>query len=288
MKTKRAFTLIELLVVISIVALLMAVLLPTLAQVRKQAKASVCQSNLRQWGLAFAAYAADNEGRVPRLWWGGWGAWEYLMGSYLHNDEDLLLCPLAVRCAGDDPQYGHGSKSRAWYMPSLHGPPVPIPAVQVGSYGFNEWVCCWQEPHATERMGIPPEEQPLYRAFFARCWQTCTERGGDRVPVVFDCSQPGNQPCDRDNPPAYDGDTAVESPGAIWQPWKHTIKWACIDRHGGGTNALFLDWSTRRIGLKELWTFKWNREYNTSNHWTKAGGVQAEDWPAWMGRFKDY
>jgi len=59
------FTLIELLVVISIVALLMAILLPTLQQVRKQAHAAGCQSNLRQWGLYYSMYTAESDGRMP-------------------------------------------------------------------------------------------------------------------------------------------------------------------------------------------------------------------------------
>jgi prepilin-type processing-associated H-X9-DG protein len=61
-----------------------------------------------------------------------------------------------------------------------------------------------------------------------------------------------------------------------------------INRHSGKINGLFLDWSVRRIGLKELWTLKWNKQFNTAGEWTKAGGVQPEDWPKSMRRFKDY
>ena len=63
---------------------------------------------------------------------------------------------------------------------------------------------------------------------------------------------------------------------------------SCINRHQGGVNALFLDWSVRKVGLKELWTLKWAPWHDTAGPWTKAGGVQPGDWPQWMRRFKEY
>ena len=57
----RGFTLIELLVVISIIALLMAILIPTLSRVKKQAAAGVCLSNQRHLVLAWIMYAQDND-----------------------------------------------------------------------------------------------------------------------------------------------------------------------------------------------------------------------------------
>ena len=59
LKKEKGFTLIELLVVIAIIALLMAVLMPALAQVRAKAKAVVCMSNLKQWGAVFQMYTGD-------------------------------------------------------------------------------------------------------------------------------------------------------------------------------------------------------------------------------------
>lgn len=58
----KAFTLVELLVVIAIIALLMSILMPALASVRNQAKAVMCQSNLKQWGIVFSMYTDDNDG----------------------------------------------------------------------------------------------------------------------------------------------------------------------------------------------------------------------------------
>ena len=61
-RAASAFTLIELLVVIAIIALLIGILLPSLAAARELAKQAACKSNLRQVGIAVNSYAANNRG----------------------------------------------------------------------------------------------------------------------------------------------------------------------------------------------------------------------------------
>ena len=58
-----AFTLIELLVVISIIALLVAILLPALGKARTLAKFTLCSSQEHQVGIGEHLYAADNSSR---------------------------------------------------------------------------------------------------------------------------------------------------------------------------------------------------------------------------------
>ena len=59
------FTLAEILIVIGIIAVLVAILIPSLWKVREQAAAATCANNLRQIGTAFLGYAQDNEGKFP-------------------------------------------------------------------------------------------------------------------------------------------------------------------------------------------------------------------------------
>jgi prepilin-type N-terminal cleavage/methylation domain-containing protein/prepilin-type processing-associated H-X9-DG protein len=74
----RGFTLVELLVVIGIIALLIALLMPTLAKARRQAERVTCQSNLRQVGQALVIYAQE------------WKGWLYPPG--LHSGKAPANC----------------------------------------------------------------------------------------------------------------------------------------------------------------------------------------------------
>lgn len=121
---KKAFTLIELLVVISIIAMLLAILMPSLAKVKEMGKRVVCISNQRQLGMAWHVYAESNGGKMcsPRpmlgnsldakhswIKWtaGGWPAgwteqnWEdsIKLGALWDyaQSEDVFRCPAGER-----------------------------------------------------------------------------------------------------------------------------------------------------------------------------------------------
>ncbi len=67
MKKIKAFTLIEMLVVVAIIALLIAILLPSLSKARELARQTICGTNMKEIGTTFYIYQSDNLDEFPTV-----------------------------------------------------------------------------------------------------------------------------------------------------------------------------------------------------------------------------
>ncbi len=261
-KRPRGFTLIELLVVIAVLAVLMAILLPTLNRVKKQARKVACQVNLKQWALFWKMYCDENDGR----WLSGNGEgrgewWIEPMLTLYKVDEKMRCCPQATKSEGDNVHQGIGFWSHQAWQSSQY----------VGSYAPNGWMCN-PPPGVTAVWGRSPADWH---------WRSPNMRRASEVPLFLGGYWVDFWPRETDLPPNEDA-------GPADTPNQNEMNRVCVDRHDGFVNGVFCDWSVRAIGLKELWALKWHKQYSTDGRWTKAGGVDPSAWPQWMRRFKDY
>jgi len=131
------FTLIEVLVVVAIIALLVAVLLPSLARAREQSRAAVCLSHLKQQGIAFSGYSADHKSILP---WAGSFRFSLMEGKYYlgfptpeaHDWALVNLGPLYPKYIGSNPE--------VFYCPNNKA------TDSRGSNGITQFLRCYRAP----------------------------------------------------------------------------------------------------------------------------------------------
>ncbi len=277
MRRARAFTLVELLVVIAIIALLMSILMPALARVRNQAKNILCQNNLKQWGMCFSMYTSEWDGYFMPGWCtDGYPSnelfkfyWMEALRACYGDDGDMRCCPTATKPGTElgGGQYGGNGTFSAWGV--FSGGWSYAVAGDYGSYGWNGW--CANPPPATPHdLG---QQHPT-----AWNWRNTNARGAAHVPLMLDEQWVDGWPHHTDEPPEYDG-----------KPWgsagyQHSARF-CINRHNGNVNGVFLDFSVRSIGLKELWRLKWNRMFDFNQAPTNE---YLDAQAPWLRYFKDY
>ena len=265
MNNRKGFTLVELLVVIAIIALLMSILMPALARVRKQAKSVMCMANLKQWGSIFEMFAGANDGFLVEGSYGGAVSnrhkqWmDALRSDY--QDPDLRFCQSATKTKivggitvnlwGAEKAWGIYAEDCTWWSKGDYG-----------SYGINGWVM------------NPPEDDDLGWLPHKEFWRRIDVKGASEIPLFIDSQHFDTYPTNYAQPPEFEG-----------QPWESTsstgqMERVCLNRHEGYVNCVFMNLSVRKVGLKELWKLKWHRTFDLN--------FDMPIWPLWMENLKDY
>ncbi|MHC4754319.1 MAG: type II secretion system protein [Planctomycetota bacterium] len=235
-KRRAAFTLIELLVVISIIALLMAMLMPALGRAKAMAIEVACQSNLKQCGTMLAMFANDHNGYFSKGHDPGGPDGEGFNGSmtgavsdYWKIQPKICYCPMAIKRVDQGGQ-------------------IPFAAHESGSYAFNDWI---HNPGSTYH-NRPYAKVPQREKY----WRTPFVKGTHMAPMYSDGWRPRGVPNYTDSPPLFEFDHV--GIGAS----DSDIKNFCVNRHNGYVNICFLDFSVRKTGIKELWYQHWHKKWD--------------------------
>jgi prepilin-type N-terminal cleavage/methylation domain-containing protein len=242
MKRRNGFTLIELLVVIAIIALLMSMLMPALHKAKGQAYIAVCNSSMHQWALIWKMFSDDNAGfefnqiqdNIPPISTAmfpnrdGLNDWlDTIRENYSESlPVEMWMCPYATKLFTE----GGINPHMAWEKEGWRG-----------SFVINLWMA---KGNVVDRPG----------GTIMRSWGSPAMAGAQYAPVQMDGQWKDMEPFPEDVP--------LKTETAMWTPNAEEMQRACIKRHAPyHVYALFLDWSVRRLTIKELWLQKWNRDW---------------------------
>ena len=171
----------------------------------------------------------------------------------------IRLCPMATKIASEvtPGTWRSGDPHIAWgYIPEAYTHSERT----YGSYGMNHWLCDLRIPNE------PSWPMKIH-------WRTSNVRGAAHIPVLFDAWWVSTRPRAYDEPPEYES-------GAIVESGVNNMRRVCVNRHDNHSlNFLFMDWSVRSIGLRELWDENtvWHRDWRT-----EIADAGEPDWPKWL------
>lgn len=175
----RGFSLLELLVVVSIIAILIAILLPSLAASRRKAKTLACLSNMRGMEIAHTMYLNDYNGYLIEAGLGHGGehvdepvAWINTLQLYYNNK-------LLARCAADQSIYWPPTQGGSGlYVPDSN----PL-SYRRTSYGINDFVAPELDTDLTNFTKITQIDGPGRIVHFLEMTETGDFAGSDHPHV---------------------------------------------------------------------------------------------------------
>ena len=234
MKIKRGFTLIELLVVISIIALLLAILMPALGVVKERAKFTICKSNLRSYGFLAIMYTSDNDSWMPNPWTNFYSQWEFPGEPHRycrwHNsDYNLEKYP---EFAGPFWSYLE--------VKDIHLCPTFISIAK--KYGT-------EHPHHVETVAIEPNYNYSMNTFLGEKKMSNIKRLSD----IFFFGEENIWLNQEYNSVYAFNDTAFAHDMGDWFGTFHNIKGG--DRESGTVNAVFLDGHVQNVDREDTGKF---------------------------------
>ncbi len=238
MPATKGFTLVELLVVISIIALLLSILMPSLNVARKQAQTLICGTRQKDLGLAFNLYVGDNNQELPASLQydppnsGKYGRWVTKLAPYYSQAKNALK-ESGGRFAGVYiDMYRCPTQEKKYSVDDA-----------VGTYGYNMYLT-FQDYHKEYNWRkienfIRPGEVPVLACLSGDTYEGMGGDGGLHMnpygphPLVFKYGWMGGTP----------------------RPGSMVNNFGPAPVHRGKTNFLFADWhvETRNVSNENKW-----------------------------------